>query len=189
MKNFGVLAGIILGMVAVSLGFYFINKIAFKGNDITKALPAYINNSVKLKVTVPEADPKHVTGQFDFNFKTYKKNIRADKNGDVCQILFFSKEYSKYFNILLYDDRRADDGIIVLNISEQQVTITVNKDDLSNSKYGSKVNPIPVFRFDIIAPKNENSLLHITEQQYSYNVTQYLTYVMPKEEFKKRFGK
>ena len=35
--------------------------------------------------------------------------------------------------------------------------------------------------------KQEPTLISPTEEEYRYNVEQYLTYVMPKEEFKKRF--
>ena len=34
---------------------------------------------------------------------------------------------------------------------------------------------------------NKDVQLSPTEEEYRYNVEQYLTYVMPKEEFKKRF--
>jgi hypothetical protein len=189
MKNKGVLIGIILGTIAFSAGFNIVNKIRYKGNDVTKALSAYKDNSTELKVTTPESDPGNKTGLFDFHFKYVKKDVYADKDGSVTQITFYSKEYKKFFNLLLYDLERNEKDLLILNIDYQQLFITVNKDDLSKDGYGTKSQPVPVFKFDVISPKNDYPFLHTTQEQYTYNVTQYLKYVMPKDEFNNRFGK
>jgi len=63
--------------------------------------------------------------------------------------------------------------------------------------YGTKANPIPVFRVVEDLPdsisRNRGSEdgwnVDITENQFKYNVEQYLNYIMPKDEFKKRFEK
>ncbi|MET4083042.1 hypothetical protein ABIB40_003009, partial [Pedobacter sp. UYP30] len=72
----------------------------------------------------------------------------------------------------------------------KNIVITVNKEDFNNSDYGSKINPVPVFKFRGVTPlKFGDQVYDISEEEYKYNVTQYLQYLMTKEEFKKRFGK
>lgn len=71
----------------------------------------------------------------------------------------------------------------------------VNKDDLKDPNYGTKENPLPVFKVREILPASaskkrgeENGWnVDITDKQFKYNVEQYLSYIMPKEEFKRRF--
>ena len=75
---------------------------------------------------------------------------------------------------------------------------------LNDKKFGTKQNPILVFWYKgankelmtemETGEREENGrsiyehvLLSPTEKEYRYNVEQYLTYVMPKEEFKQRF--
>ncbi|MET4084058.1 hypothetical protein ABIB40_004032 [Pedobacter sp. UYP30] len=130
MKNVSIGIGIFLGMLAVPIAMYYINRVVYKGNNAEKAAPIYIRNSEDLKVVIPEAAAYGKSGPFDFKFKSYKKNIQADRDGYVCEIWFFSKEYGKYFNFLLYDNLKNDDLLLCLNISGQKTRITVNKNDL-----------------------------------------------------------
>ena len=63
--------------------------------------------------------------------------------------------------------------------------------------YGTKVNPIPVSRVREDLPDSVSKIrgsedgwnVDITKNQFKYNVEQYLTYIMPKEEYKERFEK
>lgn len=80
-------------------------------------------------------------------------------------------------------------------LDNKKIIISINKDDLKNLKYGIKANPVPVFRVVEDLPdsisRNRGSEdgwnVDITDKQFKYNVEQYLTYIMPKEEFQKRF--
>ncbi|RNL55853.1 hypothetical protein [Pedobacter jejuensis] len=101
-----------------------------------------------------------------------------------CQITFFN-----------YPDFEASKFTTVLH--DKKIIIYLNKDDLNNSIYGTKENPIPVFRVREDLPDSvsrnrgpeDGWNVDITDNQFKYNVEQYLTYIMPKEEFKKRFGR
>lgn len=87
------------------------------------------------------------------------------------------------------------------SLEGQKITAWVNQDDLKDPSYGTKEKPIPVFNFkgigepirtwggDATGSKVVYESLEPTDQQYKHNVLTYLTYIMPKDEFKKRFEK
>ena len=79
----------------------------------------------------------------------------------------------------------------------KKIIITVNKDELNSNNYGSPNNPIPVFKVREDFPDSISKTrgpedgwnVDVTENQFKYNVEQYLTYIMPEEEFQERFEK
>ena len=89
-------------------------------------------------------------------------------------------------------------------IDNKELIVKVDPLQYNDKTFGTKENPILVFWYkganeklimnmDIDeldedgVYKQAPTLISPTEEEYRYNVTQYLTYVMPKEEFKKRF--
>lgn len=75
----------------------------------------------------------------------------------------------------------------------------VNKYEMQNSKFGTQDNLINVFSArgyqnpftEVVAsnqhPEGQKVIIDTSIKQYEYNVYMYLTYIMPKEEFEKRF--
>ncbi|MGN7988584.1 hypothetical protein ACTJKC_14645 [Pedobacter sp. 22226] len=100
----------------------------------------------------------------------------------------------------MYDIDNQKYHILSDVLEGQGITAWVNQDDLKDPSYGTKEKPIPVFNFKgigepiRITSESEGSVngyesLEPTNEQYKHNVLTYLTYIMPKDEFKKRFGK
>jgi hypothetical protein len=110
----------------------------------------------------------------------------------------YNLELKKYFSITMFDlyhkgvDHMQDAFWRVVNKST--IYIRVNNDDLKNPDYGSKEHPIPVFKVwgansPLTADYGVNNPINydVSDEQYKYNVMVYLTFVMPKKEFKERF--
>jgi len=90
-------------------------------------------------------------------------------------------------------------------IDNQELIIKVDPLQYNDAVFGTKENPILIFSYKGVNTdnlimdmdtdeKDENGVykqspisIAPTEEEYRYNVEQYLTYVMPKEEFRKRF--
>ena len=85
----------------------------------------------------------------------------------------------------------------------EELYVKVDPLQINNPSFGTKENPILVFSYksvskqltvDIQTDTKGNDGFYLkkivplspTEEEYRYNVEQYLTYVMSKEEFKKR---
>ncbi|PTS95904.1 hypothetical protein DBR11_20310 [Pedobacter sp. HMWF019] len=84
------------------------------------------------------------------------------------------------------------------DLMKKTINAYVNQDDFKNPKYGTTENPILIFSFKGVGgkieigsiDKNNNPIiesLELTNEQYKHNLITYLTYVMPKDKFKKRF--
>jgi hypothetical protein len=213
-KNMGGTIGYIIGAIVILplllsvYNFLFINK-----NDAKPAVRIYAKNSVEIKVTIPHFRPvgfKLTPENLDkYQLYEYKrittglatKNMgrSASTNTKMEYRTIYIKSYKKYFSILMFDmyhegvPRLADAfwGII----DSKTLFLTINKDDLVNPKYGSKENPVPVFKvrgadrpltkvWDSSKPAIQYD---VSEDQYRYNVLVYLTFVMPKKEFNARF--
>lgn len=89
----------------------------------------------------------------------------------------------------------------------ENLTLTVNRNDLKSPKYGTRINPIPVLAWkdslDIQNPRftKYDNFCYVHNIEYIYrlydkhhidsltknNVTKYLQYTMSNEEFKRRF--
>ena len=113
-----------------------------------------------------------------------------------------SKKYFKIVRFNPYGDkfRQAQ----TYKIDNKELIVKVDPLQYNDKTFGTKENPILVFWYEGANEKlmtdirtdekdkdgfyiNKDVQLSPTEEEYRYNVTQYLTYVMPKEEFKKRF--
>ncbi|QDW26105.1 hypothetical protein FFJ24_015295 [Pedobacter sp. KBS0701] len=175
---------IIFPLLIYGINYFFKNR----SNDSRCAIHDYINNSSEYKIFIP-----HNTEVKTFSYRTsfsapqsnyYTLRFRDAKKGKWISFIFFNYPM---------DRRLAFDAVM----DEKEALLTINKDDLNNPNYGTKENPIPVFKVrenlpDSVSMKKgeENGWnVDITDKQFKYNVEQYLTYIMPKEEFQERFEK
>ncbi|WP_208643676.1 hypothetical protein, partial [Pedobacter miscanthi] len=119
-------------------------------------------------------------------------------SGEIQYITFFETVKDKYFRIYLFDTNYQSYANFESVIEKKEIAAWVNQDDLKDPNYGTKENPIPVFNFkgvnepirtwggDATGSKVVYESLEPTDEQYKHNVLTYLTYIMPKDEFKKR---
>ncbi|MET4084060.1 hypothetical protein ABIB40_004034 [Pedobacter sp. UYP30] len=175
--------------VGVPLYMYISNSLFHQGNDAKTVIPLYMKNSQELEVKVPNYDPfKPNNSLFVFKDTTFKSTLKRNGNGYLFKASIYSDKYKRYFIIRLFD--YSGTSYLPDQMMNKNIVITVNKEDFNNSDYGSKINPVPVFKFRGVTPlKFGDQVYDISEEEYKYNVTQYLQYLMTKEEFKKRFGK
>lgn len=110
--------------------------------------------------------------------------------------IFYFTPYKKYFVYEQFDKGVAYNGEDELG--NKEVIIRVNQNDLLNPALGTRQKPIPIFNVWPATPlllkndqtgKTDTIYPNFNERRYTYNVTMYLTFVMPKNEFQKRFGK
>lgn len=166
-------------------------------NNGKKHYKQYIDNSKKIKVRVDERKfGKRFSHTSYLKYTIYYKGITGGSEDET-----FEDSYThKYFKIMRFDLR---DQSIVSGQSTvmrgKELYIMVNNDEINNPAYGTLTNPIHVFSFKGVEKKIEMNTtkdgaivwinLEPTQQEYEYNVTQYLTYVMSGKEFKERFEK
>ncbi|MET4084059.1 hypothetical protein ABIB40_004033 [Pedobacter sp. UYP30] len=181
------LAFVVGASIAVPLYMYISNSLFHKGNDAKAVIPIYMQNSEELTIKVPDSDPFNPNYTlFTYKSTTFKSTLKNNGNGYLFKATFYSANYKKYFIIRLFD--YSGTMFLPRSIKNKEVIVTVNKDDFNNPYYGSLANPVPVFKFRGVTPlKFGDQVYDISEEEYKYNVTQYLQYLMTKEEFKKRF--
>jgi hypothetical protein len=74
-------------------------------------------------------------------------------------------------------------------IHGKMIIAKVNRFELENADYGTRDNPIPIFMLEIPGEDHPDFLkAKITEEQYRRTVFFYLTWMMPKKEFKEQFS-
>lgn len=193
----------ILGLVCVIFilnllaTWIFVNK-----NNGKDFVDKYINSSKEIKIKVSKES-------FDgiFNGYNYLKQIIFFKGifGGSSNYTFKDDLTKRYYKIVRFDKY----GVKFSHpqtylIDNKELYATVDPLQINNSSFGTKENPILVFSYkgvnnDFIMDmdideKDEDGFykqvpisIAPTEEEYRYNVEQYLTYVMPQEEFKKRF--
>ena len=108
-------------------------------------------------------------------------------NPEARYIPFYSPEYKKYFSIMYFDFPK------VYGYDNKEVYLTVNEDEMNNSAYGTKDNPVPVLKMvgahESIRDNDRDYDQAYMDSFYHNNVIRYLKYKMPKEEFERRFKK
>lgn len=192
MKNVYIGIAIAAGMiVGLPLYLFVANNLFYRGNDAEKVIPLYMNNIKEIKVTVPERKIHDPSSLLTYKDTSYVSTLKKNGNGDLFKICFYAVNYKKYFMIKLFDYAGYNKTYFLPQVLENKdLLITVNKEDFNNAQYGSKNNPVPVFKYRGVVPIQYAGYNYdITPDEFKYNVTQYLTYVLPKEEFKKRFDK
>jgi hypothetical protein len=189
MKNSFIGIGVGIGMlIGVPLYFFVVNNLFYKGNPATKVIPAYIKNSQDIKVFVPDCDPQDSNSPMTYKDTLYTSKLQKNGDGYLFKINLYSREYKKHFGITVFNPSPTLRlPYVLLN---KEIVMTVNNDDLNNPLYGSKESPVPVFKYNGTPPiEFGGNIYGVTQQEYLYNVTQYLTYLMPKKDFQNRFGK
>lgn len=193
----------ILGLVCIILilnllaTWIFVNK-----NNGKDFVGKYINSSKEVKIKVSKESFEGM-----FNGYNYLKQIIFFKGifGGSSNYTFKDDLTKRYYKIVRFDKY----GVKFSHpqtylIDNKELYATVDPLQINNSSFGTKENPILVFSYkgvnnDFIMDmdtdeKDENGVykqtpisIAPTQEEYRYNVEQYLTYIMPKEEFKKRF--
>ena len=193
----------IVGILVIILVLNFIASLLFvKKNDSRSAINKYIESSKVVKIQVND---EHFSGKF--THESYLKRILIFKGiyGNSQDEIVFDNFSNKYFKIMRFEKYGEKYSLPQTSlIKNKELYVKVDPLEINNSSFGTKENPILVFSYkgindDFIMDmdtdeKDESGIykqapisIAPTEEEYRYNVEQYLTYVMPKEEFKKRF--
>ncbi|OKS88636.1 hypothetical protein [Mucilaginibacter polytrichastri] len=189
MKKAFVGIAVAVGMViGLPLYLYVVNHLFYKGNDAKAIVPVYIHNSQQFKVLVPERDPRDINSLLTYKDTSYFSKLQKNGRSDLFEIKIFSSEYKKYFEIRMFD---SSPTIFLPDIlSKKYVILTVNKGEWSNPLLGTRENPVPVFKYQGTSPITYGGVTYeVSEEAYKHNVTQYLSFMLTKNEFEKRFGK
>ncbi|AMP98981.1 hypothetical protein AY601_2080 [Pedobacter cryoconitis] len=210
LKNMGGYIGYIIGAVFIlpllllAYNHFLINK-----NDGQRFMNNYIESSIEMKIFVPdyhkEEPPHNKLNEIKRITRSVKsKNMGRDGSdrSEMQYRIFFDQKSKRYYQITMFDIQYVGQGVecpswgFFYSISNKDVLITINKKDIDDPSYGTKEQPIQVLSVrgvDAPLPALDTircSLNYNTPiEQYKYNVQMYLTYVMSKEEFKKRFEK
>ena len=199
MKGAGGALGYVLGTaIVVPLIFYLISIIFYAPNKLTKEIiNQYVADSIIVKDDIgrnPSFD-ECIRSNYKIGFDIIRFRKYLDKNNTGSQIYwgwgYYSKQYNKYFRLTAI----VEGGGVFdkLPYSEyKDIIITINKNDLNNPAYGNIDNPVPVFKFiglnKSIRDDDKDYDEAYMDTIYHNNVEMYLKYIMPKKEFKARFG-
>lgn len=193
----------VLGVIMAILILNFIINIIFvsknKGKDFVNE---FIKSSQEVKIKV---NPDFFEGQNShtsfFKYTILFKGIYGN-SGDF---IFKDDLSNKFFKIMRFDYYDDKFGLPQsTNLDNEELYVKVDPLQYNNPAFGTKENPIPIFSYKGVNKQlmteirtdekgedgryiNKSVPLSPTEEECHYNVEQYLTYVMPKEEFKKRF--
>jgi len=161
-----------------------------KANEAKEHIDEYLEEFVPISTSFPKYK------DLKLSYSQYSTSLTSPA-GSIYKISFFDSILNKHCQIMFfnYPDFEASKFTTVLH--NKKIIISINKDDLKNPHYGTKENPIPVFKVRENLPDSVSKNrgyedgwnVDITDKQFRYNVEQYLTYIMPKDEFKKRFEK
>ncbi|MCD1116412.1 cytochrome c oxidase subunit Vb family protein [Chryseobacterium turcicum] len=177
--------------------WFFVSK-----NNGEKYIDNYISCSREVKIKV---NPDFFEGQNShtsfFKYTILFKGIYGN-SGDF---IFKDDLNNKFFKIMRFDYYDDKFGLPQsTSLDNEELYVKVDPLQYNNPAFGTKENPIPIFSYKGVNKQlmteirtdekgedgryiNKSIPLSPTEEEYHYNVEQYLTYVMPKEEFKKRF--
>jgi hypothetical protein len=183
---------IVIFVIAPVLVF-LINFLFFpKNGDAEKYVTDYIENSTEIKLYVPsrkEADKYFKTDRVYTGLGTaFSRGKLSGKR--VEKMVFFNNEYQKYFSLSIIAEKEIQFDAYYRIASGRDVIAEVNKYELESPDYGTRENPVPIFMLNIPNVTHPDFIkVLITEEQYVRTVSFYLTYIMPKKEFKERFEK
>ena len=196
--------GWVIGVFVLFPLFVFLyNKITVSKNDGEKYYKNFFDAIATVKLSIPKDDPYYLSKDY-VGFDHYRQGASAigfkGISGNIISVRFRDSLLKKYFIVSVYDVNDQLYSPLASVMYGTQITAWVNQDDLKDPSYGTKEKPIPVFNFKgvnepiRITSESEGSVngyetLEPTDEQYKHNVLTYLTYIMPKEEFKKRFEK
>ena len=193
----------LLGGIAIILLLNFLINLLFvsknKGKDFVET---YIKESKKIRIRV---DSKDFSGKFThvsyFKGTVFFKGLYGNSQDEIV----LDNINHKYYRIMRFDPYGDKFSYAqTYKIDNKELIVKVDPLQYNDKTFGTKENPILVFWYEGANEKlimnmdideldedgvykQEPTLISPTEEEYRYNVEQYLTYVMPKEEFKKRF--
>ncbi|MCX2583502.1 hypothetical protein [Pedobacter sp. MR22-3] len=196
--------GWIVGVFVLFPIFVFLyNKITIRKNDGEKGFSNYYKSIEVLRLNVPTIQGDY-SDTLSVGFDHYRVGASAigfkGLSGNILSVSFLDLKMKKIFKIAMYDVDKQKYYPLSDVLEGKEIMAWVNKEDLKNPNYGTKEKPIPVFNFKGVDEpirydsENEGSVngyknLEPTDQQFKHNVLTYLTYIMPKDEFQKRFEK
>src|SRR5574344_1311248 len=178
---------IIFPLLLLALNFCF----SLTKNNGKKYAKDYIANSMVVKLYLAETDynPDYLTVGF-FRF------------GSGClantKITFLNKSDNRYYRIYVIrsesslhpnlDGDDIEEGVRIYH----NISAWVNRDEYRSKQYGTKENPIPIFNLkayehDGREISNDGGTVRAIPSHYEESVERYLTYIMSKDEFKRRF--
>ena len=190
------------GIIIILLLNFLINLVFVSKNDGKNFLESYIKSSENKKVKVDLTFFHGMNSSVSF-FKgtAFFKGLY----GNTSDITFKDHLSNRYFKLMRFDPFGEQFSLAQSGkIDNKELIVKVDPLQYNDKTFGTKENPILVFWYEGANEKlimnmdideldedgvykQEPTLISPTEEEYRYNVEQYLTYVMPKEEFKKRF--
>ncbi len=172
-------------------------------NSAEKHIDTYLKEQQQVKVLVSD---KYFEEQFTHTH--YLKGVIFFKGlfGGSTDYVFIDTYSNKYFRIMRFD-KYGESSISsqqTYAIDNEELYVMVDSVQYNDPTYGTLEKPYVVFSYKGV---NKNLMMTIdldvkgedglylqkdvplapSEEEYRYNAEQYLTYVMPKEEFQKRF--
>jgi hypothetical protein len=199
-KMGGFIGAILGALVVLPLIIFVYNKYFVKeNNNVEPFIKPYMQNLIELRLQMPK-------NEITFGKKPYKKEqietelVKKNMTGSNSKLSYYyyqdiySATNKKYIRIGMFDLS----NLFWFHIGDSIVMLKVNKDDFNNPDYGTKEKPLMCFSLrGANSPlttvgygvKDTGKVYNIdtAPEQFDYNVYMYLTYVMPKEEFKQRF--
>ncbi|KAF2507624.1 hypothetical protein EYY60_16850 [Flavobacterium zhairuonense] len=183
----------IIGLLNGIINYFFLWE-----NNGKKYYQQYIENSKEIKVRVDEKNFNEKFGYTSYlKYTIFYKGI----TGGSKDYMFLDNYTNKYYKIMRFDVNNLSitSGQRKV-IKGKELYVMVNNEEIYNPDYGTLAKPIHVFSFKGVNEKKQMNTetdngtigwinLEPTQQEYEYNVTQYLTYVMSGKEFKERFEK
>lgn len=195
--------GYVIGVVVLfPICLYLFNYFYFKYNDPSEqSIIQYTKETVALTdfayVEYPPythpRDTDKALGNRTKSITVFFSKSGGGK-GNYYTYTYFSDIHQKYFQLISLVEGWGviDKAGSVYKVDAPELMITVNKLQLEDSAYGTKENPIPVLKFigtkKSIRPNNRDYDKNYMQERYHNNVKMYLTYLMPKKEFKQHFG-
>ena len=193
---------IVGGIVIILLLNFLINLLFVSKNKGKDFVETYIKESKKIRIRV---DSKDFADKF--TYVSYFKGTAFFKGiyGNSRDEIVLDNINHKYYRIMRFDPFGFKFSFAQTSkIKNKELIIKVDPLQYNDKTFGTKENPILVFWYEGANEKlmtdirtddkdekgfyiNKVVQLSPTEEEYRYNVELYLTYVMPKDEFKKRF--
>lgn len=183
-KNALTLVGvlIVIYLAVTAIDFFFFLK-----NDVNEnCINVYIDNSIEMDLEVPKN--LSVTVKFETIYTGIETAFLRGKTKKFrySRLTFYNASHQKYFSLVMNSTKLYVYSALALG---KTTRVRVNEEELKSNNYGTIEKPVPIFMMDIPEYKNNGDFEEdkITEQQYQTVLYYYLSYMMPKEEFKQRF--
>ena len=165
---------------------YYKNKY---NNDAADFCQKYINDSIRINVTMPAFESKFYLRNVDKERFPLSETFEVSCDSrdyfnfpSAHYWTFYCAEYKKCMKIISFRD-------VLGRYGGKKVTLIVNREDMNNPKYGTEDNPV-LNAIGVSEPiwfNGSDTDSVFMDKFYRDNVIKYLKYKMPKEEFERRF--